>query len=240
SLGRVAGRLLCSMVRLGKGGASTLDCIGGGFGPPEGESGALEEYGADSGEGRLPLAVAGPLANGSWGTGILLLVLLTALVTLIASFFYLADEPVGRPADAPDLGLPGLATGVAAALAVAGYVVLRSASRPDHVTQRRLATLAVLGLGAAFIALTAAAALEAGLSPASSAYDSAFVGMLGFQWAVMLLLLAMMGAAALWAWRAPRDLRGRGVAFNAALVALFAAPSWVAVLLTLYVVPRLW
>lgn len=105
---------------------------------------------------------------------------------------------------------------------------------------RRLVTLAVLALGAAFIALTAAAALEAGLSPASSAYDSAFIGLLGFQWAVMLVLLAMMGAAALWAWRAPRDPRGHGVAFNAALVTLFAAPSWVAVLLTLYIAPRLW
>ena len=38
----------------------------------------------------------------------------------------------------------------------------------------------------------------------------------------------------------PRDPRGRGVAFNAALVALFAPPSWAAVFLTLYIAPRFW
>jgi len=233
------GALLEDLFLLGIGSAITLGCLVGWFWPSKTESTALEEYGGESGGDRLPLAVAGPLANGAWGTGILLLVLLTALVTLIASFFYLADESIGRPADAPDLGLPGLATGVAATLAAAGSIVLRSAVRPARVTQRRLATLAVLGLGATFIALTAASALETGLSPASSAYDSAFVGLLGFQWTVMLVLLAMMGAATLWAWRAPRDPRGRGVAFNAALVALFAAPSWLAVFLTLYVTPRL-
>jgi hypothetical protein len=56
---------------------------------------------------------------------------------------------------------------------------------------------------------------------------------LGFEWSVMVLLLAMLLIAQLWAWWRPVDPRGHAVALNASLVAYFALVSWIIVLATL-------
>src|SRR5690606_31137682 len=141
---------------------------------------------------------------------------------------------------APDLRLPAIASALAAAVAGAGFGLLRAARRVERKGARRLWTAAALLLSAAFTALSIIAYLGMGVSPSSSAYASALVGLLGFQWSVMVLVFVLMGVAAAWAWVAPRDPRGHGVAFNAALVALFSAASWAAVFVTLYVTPRLW
>jgi hypothetical protein len=49
----------------------------------------------------------------------------------------------------------------------------------------------------------------------------------------------MLGSAALWAWRAPADLRGHAVLVNAALVAYFALAAVLVGLATTYLGPLL-
>ncbi|HEX7088493.1 MAG TPA: cytochrome c oxidase subunit I [Longimicrobiales bacterium] len=236
----LAGALLDSLITLGVGAAITAVSTVGWFWPAKTERLAIEEIGTAAEADRLPLAVAGPLANGAWGTAVLIVVLLTALVTFITSYFYLGNGPFGWPPTAPDLRLPAIATVLAAAVAGAGFGLLRAARRVERKGARRLWTAAAMLLSATFTALSMVAYLGMSVSPSSSAYASALVGLLGFQWSVMVMVFVMMGVGAAWAWAAPRDPRGHGVAFNAALVALFSAASWAAVFVTLYVTPRLW
>src|SRR5690606_9504483 len=79
----LAGALLDSLITLGVGAAITAVSTVGWFWPAKTERQAIEEIGTEAREDALPLAVAGPLANGAWGTGVLIVVLLTALVTFI-------------------------------------------------------------------------------------------------------------------------------------------------------------
>ena len=58
----------------------------GWFWPQETETAAMEEVGRP-GADELPLAQYGPVANGYWGAWIFVLVLATALVTIVASYF---------------------------------------------------------------------------------------------------------------------------------------------------------
>jgi hypothetical protein len=51
--------------------------------------------------------------------------------------------------------------------------------------------------------------------------------------------VAIAGAAALWAWRAPEDPRGLAPAKNGALMACFAAASWLVTAGMFYVLPRI-
>ena len=51
----------------------------------------MEEIGGP-GADELPLAQAGPMSNGFWGTAVFVLVLATALATFVASYFYLGGN----------------------------------------------------------------------------------------------------------------------------------------------------
>jgi hypothetical protein len=56
---------------------------------------------------------------------------------------------------------------------------------------------------------------------------------------VVLTHLAMVGTAALWAWRAPDDERGLAPAKNGALMGYFAAANWFVTGAVFYVLPRI-
>jgi hypothetical protein len=207
------------------------------FWPRRTERLAQEELGAAT-AGRLPLAVAGPLSNGWWATVILVLVLATALVTLVASYVYLGD---GTLAWAPRVPAPGtalLATALAlAAIPAIGLAVL--SIRWDAVWTRRLALGATTGAGALSVALGVLAYRAMGLAPHETAYGSIVAALLGYQWLVGGLALAMLVLAQLWAWLAPRDPRGHAVVANTALVTAFAGFSALVVFATVYLAPRL-
>ena len=212
--------------------------IVGWFWPQASERLAIDEIGVAPRADRLPLAVVGPISNGWWGTMVLILILATALVTLVASYAYLA---AGAPW--PDRSPGGGAAAGLGCLALAAAVggvrrATRSLGAPG-VRGRRTALAVALGLGAVSVGLGLMGYREAGVAPATSAYGSIVLALFSFQWLVTGLVLAMLGVAALWAWRAPADVRGHATLVNAALVTYFALGSALVVLATIYLGPRL-
>jgi heme/copper-type cytochrome/quinol oxidase subunit 3 len=237
-----AAALLDSLIAFGIGAIVTLASLVGWFWPQRTERIAIEEVGPEPHAGRLPLAVAGPMANGYWGTVVFLLVLATAFGCVVASYYYLAGNAESWP---PPRRFPGqvvLPSIAAALLAVAGVATwwLRRAVRGEAVGGTRAAlALAFLGHAGAVWA-TWRAFGQSGLTPVEDAYASAFVATVGFQWLVGAVVLAMLVIAQLWAWLRPRDVRGDAVAYNASLVSYFAAASGLLALAVLYVTPRFW
>ncbi|HJR43617.1 MAG TPA: cytochrome c oxidase subunit I [Gemmatimonadaceae bacterium] len=186
---------------------------------------------------RLPLAIAGPISNGYWGTVILVLALATALVTLIASYFYLADSaPAGHSSGSPLLPRAAAAALVLAAAATIAYA--RAVRRQAAATTRALLALTTLAHSAA-LGLTARAYAAMDATPVDNAYLSAVFGLIGFQWLVLALTILMLLVAQIWAWTRPRDPRGDAVALNATLVSHFTVIGGLVVLAVLYLSPLL-
>jgi cytochrome c oxidase subunit I+III len=203
------------------------------FWPQRSERLAMNEVAAGAGKG-LPLAVAGPLANGWWGAVVVVIVLATALVTVLASYLYLAGGQ-------PTLARPGspLPDALAAAAVLLASMTARWSARQGDDVRRRLAlgATSVLLLGA--LVASVRGFLASGVSPQASAYDSAVLALLGFQWLVLLLGLVILGVAQVWAWLAPSDERGRAVALNATVLGYFTSASGVIVAITVHLTPRL-
>jgi cytochrome c oxidase subunit I+III len=227
---------------LGAGGLVSIAGLVVWFWPTATEAAAIREHagpGARSDAGALPLALAGPTSNGWWGTLVLLLVLATALASLVASYFYLGGPAggAGRPGTArPGLLVAATACALAAALVVRGA---RRAAERGRTARRRLAVVGGIGLHVAFVALTALDAAGRQLTPATSAYGSIFLGLLGFQWLAVLIALAMLAVGLAWALVRPTDPRGLAPVWNASLLTAFLAASWLGVAATLYLSPLL-
>jgi cytochrome c oxidase subunit I+III len=207
------------------------------FWPRASERRAIEEVGTSEDPGRLTLAVAGSRANGWWGTVVLILVLATALATLLASYAYLVGgEPAPRPAGAVTALMAALALGLAAvATRAATAAVIRRGRWAS-----RLALAATTAAHAAALALTIGAFLASDVVAARDAQSSIVFGVLGFHWIVTVLALVMLAVAQLWAWRAAGDVRGAAVALNAALISYFTAAGGLVVLVTVHLAPALW
>jgi cytochrome c oxidase subunit I+III len=236
--------------------AVTAMGLGGWFWPIDTETVAIRETGAerddagpseiqhpsDTREGSavgLPLAVGDRSANGYWGTWVLLAILGTASATFLAGYFYLGQgtSPLPPGFDPPPLGAALWAT--AAALVAAGSTLWLTRAvdrRADGA--RRLAVIVTLLAQLGLLAFSVRGWRAAELEPARSAYASGALGVVGFGWFVALGVAVMLGVALLWAWLAPRDPRGRGVALNASLVSWFSALNWLVTLVAVYLWPQ--
>jgi cytochrome c oxidase subunit I+III len=234
------------------GAAITLAAIVGWFWPLDTESLAIEEAyvdpaprsgASDPGARRpaygLPLAVGDRSANGYWGTCVLLAILAAALATLVASYFYLGvgPDPLPRGTAPPPLAGALWATAATALAAVATRFLTAATDRRAN-RARLLAALAALALHAIFVGLALASYRDGGFAPARSGYASSVVGLVGFATLEALGAVGMLVAATLWAWRAPRDPRGRGVALNASLVSYATTATWLLVFAVVYLWPR--
>ncbi len=187
----------------------------------------------------LPLVVGDRAANGYWGAGVLVVILLVALATLLASYFYLGDGPTPLPDGrrAPPLAPALWATGAAVLAALLTRVLTAACDRRrDGV--RRLVLVALLALWAAFAWLVVRAYRAGGFTPAADAYDSSVLALLGYAGLLGVAVAGMAVAAAAWAWRAPSDPRGRGVALNASLVSYATCAAWLLVLGAVHLWPR--
>jgi cytochrome c oxidase subunit I+III len=208
------------------------------FWPQDTETAAMEEMqGPEPKE--LPLAQAGPAGNGFWGTCVFLLIMATALTTIVASYFYLggnvAPQLQGSPAEPierPAIALALLAVGVIPIVAA-----IRALGRHRY-SLLRVGVTATLLLGAAHLWLLITTWLDSGLAPSTDGQHSAFAGVAGFHAVLTFILLVMMAVATIWAWVRPADGRGHAVAWNAALVYGFAVVSGVIVFGVLYLIPR--
>jgi cytochrome c oxidase subunit I+III len=222
----------------GAGALVTAVALVGWFRPRHSEAKAIEEVGTDARDAKLPLAVAGPLANGWWGTLIFVLVLAVALATLVGSYFYLSDGPNRTPRAVPDLRLPVYATLATLAAGVATYASARGVRRARPGSRRLGAGVALLSF-AASLWLALQAYRHTDIVPVQSGYGSAFVGLLAFQWVVLAILLPMLAVSLLWALAAPADPRGQATTLNAELIGYFAVASWLVIFVTLFLTPRL-
>ena len=233
-----AGLLVENLWILGPGLAVIGISIIGWFWPDKDQDAAIEEIGTDPGPGKLPLAIAGPISNGWWAMLVFLLVMATALATFIASYFYLGDGP-GWPPVAPPARSATLATLAAALLAATTYLFARGVRR-KNLRARRIGLIATTALALAFLFPAYGAWTELGLRARESAYASAVVTILGFEWLMALVMLVLLGGAIAWAFTKPKDPRGDGIAFLAELQGYFLAASWAVVFVILYLLPRLW
>jgi cytochrome c oxidase subunit I+III len=208
------------------------------FWPQETEAAAMAEIGRP-GADELPLAQYGPTSNGYWGTWVFVLVLATALVTIIAAYFYLGGNV--RPGGESRPAAPFLRPGVATALLLAGVVpvvLALRAIRRERPGMLRAAVLGAFALAAAHLGLMLDTLTGSGLAPAMSGRDSAFAGLAGFHLVVVAVLLVMLAVSVLWVLLRPRDARGHATVWNAGLVYYFTAASAALTFALLYVVPR--
>ncbi|HEX7120166.1 MAG TPA: cbb3-type cytochrome c oxidase subunit I [Longimicrobiales bacterium] len=233
-----AGLLVENLWILGPGLAVIGVSVIGWFWPDKHQAAALAEIDTEPGGDRLPLAIAGPISNGWWAMLIFLLVMATALATFIGSYFYLGDGPTWPPA-APEAGHATLATLAALAVAGATYAFAHGVRR-RRLTTRRLGLVATAVLAVVFLVLSFGSWTALGIRPRESAYGSAVVTILGFEWLMALMLLVLVAGSLIWAYAKPADPRGHGLALIGELQGYFLAGSWVAVYIVLYLLPRLW
>jgi cytochrome c oxidase subunit I+III len=209
------------------------------FRPQRSEELALEELGnRENDPERLPLAMGGRIANGWWGTLVFIAVLATALVTIVASYFYLG-EGGGGSEPRPDILEPGLATLLTlVAVSTAAWAARGARKRaPGTILPSLILTWL---LSAAALALGIYSFPWSILDPERSAYASAVLGMVGFQWVVLAIMLTGLTIALLWAIGKPLDRRGHSVVHNMSLIAWFAGTSAAVVYAIAYLSPRLW
>jgi cytochrome c oxidase subunit I+III len=208
------------------------------FWPQDTETAAMEEM-AGPGPHELPLAQAGPGSNGFWGTCVFVLIMATALTTIVAGYFYLGGNvaPQLRGSPAEPIERPAIALGLLAAGLISSVAGIRAIGRRRNGMLRLGVTVTLL-LAAAHLWLLLSTWLDSGLAPASDGRHSAFVGVAGFHGILSLILLVMIAVATIWVWLRPADARGHAVAWNASLVYGFAVVSAVIVFAVLYLIPR--
>jgi heme/copper-type cytochrome/quinol oxidase subunit 3 len=211
------------------------------FRPQLSETLALHELGTrETDPDRLPLAVGGPIASGWWGMLVFIAVLATALITIVASYFYLSDGPV--PGASERLGSilePALATMLTLGAIPAAVWAARGARERVPGTMR-VGLVATWLLSAAALGLSLRSFPWGTLDPELSAYASSVLGVLGYQWLVLVVLLVAVTMGLLWALARPLDRRGYAVVYNTSLLAAFTAVSAVVVFAVVFLSPRLW
>jgi cytochrome c oxidase subunit I+III len=233
-----AGALVDEVLMLAFGGALTAVALFLWFRPQSSETLALRELGGRGpGADPLQLAVGGPIANGWWAMLVFLSVLATALVTTIASFFYISEGPAVAARLPRSILEPGLSVLLSLLAIAAADWAVRRVGRGAAAPKVGLA--ATWLLSAAALALSIATFPWATLDPKRDAYASAVVAMVGFQWIVLIILLVTTAIGLLWAIGAPRDPRGHTVAHNVRLMAAFTGLSAAVVFAVVYVSPGL-
>ena len=237
-----AGAMVNNGLLAGVGAMVAAAALAGWFWPSRSESAAVREMTEASRGGRLPLAVAGSLSNGWWGTLITLLVLTVALATLVASYFYLAPRwPAATGPDTTEMLIAGSTILVTLATAAATMWSVGGGGTPEALARRQfgLALAFLLGLTVFGMLWALYRYHETGYTRAIDAEGSFFFLLLLFQSIVTLIHLVLVAAAQLWAWRAPSDPRGLAPAANAVLVGYLLVGSSAVVCATLYLSPRL-
>jgi cytochrome c oxidase subunit I+III len=234
-----AGALTEEIILLAGGGVLAAVALFLWFRPQDSETLALQELGdRPNDRERLPLAMGGATSNGWWGMLVFIAVLGTALVTCVSSYFYLWEGPAGASALPPSLLEPAVVTLLSIAAMGTATWATRGARRGVTDTVR---------LGLASTWFLAAASLALGirtfpwdrLDPDLSANASAVLGLIGFQWVVLAILLVTVGIGLVWTIRRPHDRRGYAVAENAVLMAGFTGVSAAVVFAVVYISPRL-
>jgi hypothetical protein len=233
-----AAALLHHLIAFIIGAGLTAVSIGGWFLPRTSEQNAIDEVPTTSAGGDLPLAMAGPSANGWWGTIVFCGVLATALATVISSYYYLGDA--AAPPLQPARSWPAIAATLGAGIS-AVCMRLACGARPGPAARpSRIGLLAAIAGTAVSTLFYAMAWRDMGVDAASSAIASSVLGLFAFQWIVHVIFVVMACMAIAWAFWRNHDPRGHGVTANATLISYFNVCSATVIWVVLYVTPALW
>lgn len=190
----------------------------------------------------LPEAEVGARSTSWWGLIVGLVVLGAAVATMISSYLYLlveADvwppEGVGRPA----LGLPLLATAVLA-LSVVPLPRVWPGARPDRLRAVPVPLAISVGLGLAFLVLSAVDLARVDFRPSDHAYGSAYFVLVGLVWVLAAAGVVLGGVALARVGSAgdPGPLPLLGVR-SFVLYWAFVGIAWLGAFTTVYLVPHL-
>jgi cytochrome c oxidase subunit I+III len=238
------GALIDSVSITGIGLLATAVSTAGWFWPTRSQQRAIDEmrgYGyrviRDRAPGTpLPLVLVGRGSTGWWGMMVTIAVLAVTLLTLVASYFYLAARWTERPAvDTMELIIAAASASVL--LAAAGILYLTTRRGKGALVRRRigLALATIMGIAGLGLVWGAYAYRETSFTRSLDAHGSLVYTLLGFQGAMMVGGIVLMTVAQLWLWRRPEDPRGDAVTELAVPYWYFVAASAVVVFLTLYI-----
>ncbi|MBC7484113.1 MAG: heme-copper oxidase subunit III [Rhizobacter sp.] len=188
----------------------------------------------------LPVGSKGRLSSGWWGMLMLILTEAALFAYLLFSYFYISAQAIGKfpPGGAPalDLALPGTA------ILLVGSVTMWWGERGVRAGRngQLLIGLAVsILLALAFVGLEGYEWAHKDFTPKSHAYGSLYFTITGFHLAHVLVGVLMLAMLFVWALFGYFGIRRHSAVSIAVMYWHFVTAVWVAVFLTLYVVPRL-
>jgi cytochrome c oxidase subunit I+III len=186
---------------------------------------------------KLPLAIGDRSANGYWGVIVLMLILVAALATIIAAYFYLGNDPSPIPGHMSPPARDGviLLAGALATIVATRWLTYVIDNR--EMRSRALPVVGTLLLAIGMTWLSIECWKGTNLQSAESAYASSVLMMIGYGGLLSFGTAGILLAAAIWLVRVD-DPRGRGVALNASLVSYGSAVSWAFIALIVYFWPR--
>ena len=172
---------------------------------PDEERAFEEEYG-------VALRPHGSRAIARWGILLTVLTLATALITLLFSYLYLRLTPAQWPPEnipLPEPLLPGIALVFLLLSAIPMWMAARAVNQ-DNRSRLQTGSLAVLVLGALYVALNLYSYPQLGFDHTTQAFGSIFFLLAAFQLLSALVGIVMLGASLfgfVWGARHPEEAR---------------------------------
>jgi len=187
----------------------------------------------------LPVGSKGRLSSGWWGMWAVIVTEAALFAYLLFSYFYVGAQQVGQwpPGGAPSLRLAGPGTLVlllGSATMWWGERGIRAGRRGQLVA----GLLMSIGLALAFITLEGTEWLHEPFSLSSSAYGSLYFTVTGFHLLHVAVGVLMLALVTVWTLLGYFGKRRHSTVSIAVIYWHFVAAVWVAVFLSLYVLPR--
>lgn len=189
--------------------------------------------------GALPVGSKGRLSSGWWGMLALVITEAALFSYLLFSYFYIAAQAVGKfpPGGAPklDLAVPGTVVLLAGSLTMWwGERGVRAGRNGQLLGGLGISVLLAL----AFVGLEGYEWSRKDFTPKSDAYGSLYFTITGFHLAHMLIGVLMLTMLLVWTLLGYFGVRRHSAVSIAVVYWHFVTAVWIAVFLTLYIVPQ--
>ncbi|MFC5499710.1 heme-copper oxidase subunit III [Caenimonas terrae] len=190
-------------------------------------------------EPALPVGSKGRLSSGWWGMWTLVATEAALFAYLLFSYFYVASQTVGAwpPSGPPKLGIALPDTFILLAGSLTMWLGERGV-RKGRRGQLLLGIAATLVLGVVFLGLQLIEWRNKPFSLHTNAYGSLYFTVTGFHMAHVVIGLLMLAVLFVWTLLGYFDERRHSAVSTGALYWHFVTAVWIAVFLSLYVVPQ--
>lgn len=186
----------------------------------------------------LPTNIYAAHSSGRWAMRLLIVTEASFFAYLLFSYFYLGSMastwPPGGP---PSLRISGPDT-VLLLLSSATLWWAEKGIERGAQPRLRVGLLITFVLGTLFLVLQGVEWSHKTFTPQTSAYGSLYFTVTGFHGAHVAAGLLMNLVVQVWAWRGFFSAERHGLVSNAALYWHFVDAVWIAVFISLYVIPR--